>query len=66
LILTETASLRTGGTLDVPRRQRAVPLAARVTDADRIAHRDFVATLGEKAIWKEFAGAEALKQVVSD
>jgi DNA polymerase-3 subunit epsilon len=29
-----------------------------VTDADRIAHRDFVATLGEKAIWKEFVGTE--------
>ncbi|MEH6951950.1 DNA polymerase III subunit epsilon [Nitrobacter sp. NHB1] len=66
LILAETASRRTGGTLDMPRRQRTVPLAPRVTDADRIAHRDFVATLGEKAIWKEFAGTEALKQAVSD
>jgi DNA polymerase-3 subunit epsilon len=65
LILAESTSRRTGGTVDMPRRQRIVPLAPRVTDADRIAHRAFVATLGEKAIWKEFVGAEALKQSVS-
>ncbi|WP_439923742.1 DNA polymerase III subunit epsilon [Nitrobacter sp. JJSN] len=58
LILAETTPRQTGGTLDMPRRQRAVPLAPRVTDADRIAHRDFVATLGEKAIWKEFVRTE--------
>lgn len=39
---------------DTPRRQRPVPLAPRVTDADREAHRAFIATLGEKLIWKEF------------
>src|ERR1700712_3968531 len=33
---------------DMPRRQRPVPLAPRVTEADRAAHWDFVATLGEK------------------
>ena len=50
----------------MPRRQRAVPLAPRVTDADRIAHRDFIGTLGEKAIWKEFVATETLVQSVSD
>ena len=50
----------------MPRRQRSVPLAPRVTDADRIAHRDFVATLGEKAIWKEFFGSEVLEQRAAD
>lgn len=59
LILVESVSRQSGGTLDMPRRQRPVPLAPRVTDADRIAHRDFIATLGEKAIWMEFAGNEA-------
>jgi DNA polymerase-3 subunit epsilon len=54
LILAETTPRRPDGTLEMPRRQRAVPLAPRVTAADRIAHREFVATLGEKAIWKEF------------
>jgi DNA polymerase III subunit epsilon len=37
-----------------PRRQRAVPLAPRVTEADRIAHWDFVATLGDKPVWHDF------------
>jgi DNA polymerase-3 subunit epsilon len=41
------------------RRERAVPLAPRITDADREAHRDFVATLGENALWREYrAGAQ--------
>jgi DNA polymerase-3 subunit epsilon len=34
-----------------------VPLAPRVTDADREAHRAFVATLGEKPIWVEYLPA---------
>jgi DNA polymerase-3 subunit epsilon len=59
LILVESVSRQSGGTLDMPRRQRPAPLAPRVTDADRIAHRDFIATLGEKAIWMEFVGKEA-------
>jgi DNA polymerase-3 subunit epsilon len=59
LILVESVSRQSGGTLDMPRRQRPAPLAPRVTDADRVAHRDFIATLGEKAIWMEFAGNEA-------
>ncbi|GAB1717762.1 MAG: DNA polymerase III, epsilon subunit [Nitrobacter sp.] len=66
LILVETVSRQSGGTLDMPRRQRPVPLTPRVTDADRIAHRDFVATLGEKAIWKEFLGTEILEKSASD
>ena len=38
---------------------RAVPLAPRVTDAERVAHREFVATLGDQAIWKKYWPAEA-------
>lgn len=60
LILAETTSQR-GGTLELPRRQRAVPLASRVSEADHIAHRDFVATLGERAIWTEFLEYESEK-----
>jgi DNA polymerase-3 subunit epsilon len=33
---------------------RPVPLMPRVTDAEREAHRAFVATLGERAIWKDY------------
>jgi DNA polymerase-3 subunit epsilon len=36
---------------------RATPLAPRVTDAERAAHRAFVATLGDKAIWKDYLAA---------
>jgi DNA polymerase-3 subunit epsilon len=61
LILAEAAPRQASGSLDMPRRQRMVPLMPRITDADRAAHRDFVATLGEKAIWREFFGSEALE-----
>jgi DNA polymerase III subunit epsilon len=45
---------------DMPRRQREIPLAPRVTQADREAHRAFVATLGDKPIWNDYvAAAEA-------
>jgi len=33
---------------------RAVPLRPRVSEAERSAHRAFVATLGEKAIWNDY------------
>ena len=36
------------------RRERQVPLAPRLAEADRAAHRDFVASLGEKALWREY------------
>ena len=42
---------------EMPRRQRPLPLAPRVTEADRAAHRDFVATLGDKPIWNDFLSA---------
>ena len=35
-------------------RTRPAPLVPRVTDAERAAHRAFVATLGDKAIWKDY------------
>ena len=36
---------------------RPAPLASRITDAERAAHRAFVATLGEKAIWQDYLAA---------
>ncbi len=35
-------------------RRRPVPLAPRLTEAERAVHRAFVATLGEKAIWVDY------------
>ena len=38
-------------------RIRPAPLASRITDAELEAHRAFVATLGEKAIWNDYRPA---------
>ncbi|WP_068030345.1 DNA polymerase III subunit epsilon [Rhodoplanes sp. Z2-YC6860] len=38
---------------------RAMPLTPRITDAERAAHREFVATLGDEAIWKKYWPTEA-------
>ena len=56
LILADNQRTEAQMLTDAPRRQREVPLAPRVTDEDREAHRAFVATLGDKPIWKEFFG----------
>ncbi|HEY0330562.1 MAG TPA: DNA polymerase III subunit epsilon [Rhodopseudomonas sp.] len=56
LILAEAAPSRSHRPGDAPRRQREVPLAPRVSDADRAAHRAFVATLGDKPLWNEYFG----------
>jgi len=54
ILASDTSEIRVTGATDAPRRQRAVPLAPRVTEADREAHRAFVATLGDKPIWNDF------------
>ena len=41
---------------DMPRRQRETALMPRLSDDDRAAHRDFVATLGDKPMWSEYLG----------
>jgi DNA polymerase-3 subunit epsilon len=55
LILVETGDSR-GRTPEqvAAARVRPAPLAPRLTDADRAAHRDFIATLGEKSIWRSY------------
>ena len=57
ILATEARDMRVGGDGEMPRRQREVPLAPRVTEADLAAHRAFIATLGDKPIWNEFLGA---------
>jgi len=57
ILASETRDMRAGGPGEMPRRQRETPLAPRVTEEDRIAHRTFVATLGDKPIWNEFLAA---------
>jgi DNA polymerase III subunit epsilon len=57
ILASESQEIRVGAAGDMPRRQRLVPLSPRVTEADRDAHRAFIATLGDKPIWNEFLGA---------
>ncbi len=53
--LTESSERRTNGSAGTAvQRERSVLLAPRITDADRQAHRDFVATLGENALWRAY------------
>ncbi len=54
VLASEAREIRLGTPGEMPRRQREAPLAARVTDADREAHRAFIATFGEKPIWNDF------------
>jgi DNA polymerase-3 subunit epsilon len=35
-------------------RQRPQPLAPRISDTERAAHREFIATLGENALWRSY------------
>ena len=57
ILASETRESRSERVGDMPRRQRETPLLPRITDADREAHRAFVATLGDKPIWNDFLGA---------
>ena len=47
---------RLGATRDggAVRREREVALTPRLSEADRAAHREFVASLGEKALWRDY------------
>jgi DNA polymerase III subunit epsilon len=53
----EVRDSRPGRGGEMPRRQRSEPLAPRISDEDRAAHRAFVATLGDKPVWNDFLGA---------
>jgi len=57
ILAAESVDIRIGVGGDAPRRLRQIPLVVRVTEEDRLAHRAFVATLGEKPIWNDFLPA---------
>jgi DNA polymerase-3 subunit epsilon len=57
ILASESREIRVAGVGEMPRRQRETPLAPRITEADRAAHREFVQTLGDKPIWNEFVAA---------
>jgi DNA polymerase-3 subunit epsilon len=57
ILAAETVDIRIGVGGDTPRRQREIALSPRVSEDDRLAHRAFVATLGDKPIWNDFLPA---------
>jgi DNA polymerase-3 subunit epsilon len=54
LVLSQTAAPTAAAGVAIVIRERAEPLAIRVTDDERAAHRRFVETLGESAIWRDY------------
>jgi len=59
LLAAEARDILVSGVGELPRRQREIPLAPRLTEADRAAHRAFILTLGDKPIWNDFLPAMA-------
>jgi DNA polymerase-3 subunit epsilon len=54
LVLSQAATVTAAAGMAIVVRERAVPLAARVTDEERAAHWRFVETLGDGAIWRDY------------
>ena len=57
ILASETRAAQADAHGEMPRRQREVPLAPRITDDDREAHRAFIASLGDRPVWSDFLGA---------
>src|SRR5882672_5627930 len=57
ILASETRDIRIDGYGEMARRQREIPLTPGVTEDDRLAHRAFIATLGDKPIWNDFLSA---------
>jgi DNA polymerase III subunit epsilon len=54
LVLSQTAAPSQAIGEPIILRERLVPLPSAVTDDDRAAHRAFIATLGDNAIWRDY------------
>jgi DNA polymerase-3 subunit epsilon len=54
LVLSQAAVPNAAAGVAIVVRERAEPLAASVTDEERAAHRCFIATLGDGAIWRDY------------
>jgi DNA polymerase III subunit epsilon len=59
LSLAETTVRVANGEGAIAQRARPIALTPRVSEAERLAHREFVASLGGEALWQEFRGGEA-------
>jgi DNA polymerase III subunit epsilon len=56
LSLAETTVRVANGDGAIAQRARPIALTPRVSEAERLAHREFVASLGGEALWQEFRG----------
>src|SRR3984957_16351683 len=54
LVLSQAATPTAAAGVAIVVRERTEPLAIRVTDEERTAHRRFIATLGDDAIWRDY------------
>ena len=54
LILSHAAAPAAAGDQPIVLRERPAPLAARLGEDERAAHRRFVASLGENAVWRDY------------
>ncbi|SRR5579871_749113 len=57
ILASENRAILFDGSGEMIRRQRTVPLAARITVEERETHRAFIATLGDKPIWNDYLAA---------
>jgi DNA polymerase-3 subunit epsilon len=58
LVLSQTTTVVPAAGEAIIVRTRPQPLAPRLSDEERAAHRAFVATLGESAIWREYLSSD--------
>src|SRR5277367_746331 len=58
LILSQAAAPVQGAGEAIVLRERPAPLAARLTEVARAAHRRFIASLGEGAIWRDYVSLD--------
>jgi len=58
LILSQTAAPAASGGEAIALRERATPLGLRLTDEARAAHRRFIASLGDNAIWRDYVSLD--------
>lgn len=58
LVLAESMGRRDGSRRGKAAAKRQMPLESRISDIDRAAHREFVATLGEKPLWAGYDVAD--------
>jgi DNA polymerase-3 subunit epsilon len=57
--LAETTARVTNGEGAIAQRTRPIALTPRLSEIERLAHREFVASLGAEALWREFRAGEA-------